>query len=369
VNDRQALEWAASELVELVNIRSYSHQESEFVAHLSERLGEQGWSVHPDPVEGSGPNLVVGETSRPTLLLTAHTDTITPGWECGAASVDGTVVRGLGAQDDKGGIVAGLLALMLARDDGVDLGRTPVGLGLCVDEEAGGTGSLQMASAVQPEYVVALEGTGLRVATAEAGYVDSWIDVEGQTAHHSFGRDGDNAIENAAGLIHACTQAPFTTVEHPLGAPNRVSVHAFSSPQELNVVPDRARFFLESQFFVPTTPERVIADLTELCGRHRARLHVEDSVPGFETPSDAWLPRATLAATAAVLRDSRGPTYMPAWTDAHNFATVSRAETIVFGPGHLRSAHGPGEQIDVREIVKAARVLAAVIADLARGGA
>jgi acetylornithine deacetylase/succinyl-diaminopimelate desuccinylase-like protein len=363
-----ALRWAQAELVELVDIRSVSHEEAALAAHLSTRLDRLGLPVRPDPVAGSGPNLLVGWDPTPALLLTAHMDTITPTWDNPDARVDGTVVRGLGAQDDKGGIVACLLALLLARDAGVDLSQVPVGVGLCVDEEDGGTGSLQMAAALLPAYVVAIEGTDLRVATSEAGYVDAWVDVAGTSAHHSFGLDGDNAIEHAAWLIRDCVAAGFTKTMHPLGAPNRVSVHAISSPAVVNVVPDSARFFVEAQIFAPTTPEQAIAELAELCGRHRGRLSVEAAVGGFETATDATLPRALLAATASVLGDTRGPTYMPAWTDAHNFAEVAGAQTVVFGPGQLASAHGPDEHVDLRQIVQAGRVLAVLIKDFADSG-
>jgi acetylornithine deacetylase/succinyl-diaminopimelate desuccinylase-like protein len=225
-----------------------------------------------------------------------------------------------------------------------------------------------MAAALRPSFVVALEGTDLQVATAEAGYVDAWVDVDGTAAHHSFGTDGDNAIEHAARLIGECVTADFTKVVHPLGAPNRVSVHAFSSPAAVNVVPDSARFFIEAQIFAPTSPAQVIAELAELCGRHRGRYRADDAVAGFDTPTDGALPRAMLAATASVLSDHRGPTYMPAWTDAHNFADIPGTQAVVFGPGHLKSAHGPSEHIDMLEIVKAGRVLAAVIEDFAGGG-
>jgi acetylornithine deacetylase/succinyl-diaminopimelate desuccinylase-like protein len=368
VNESDALQWAQQELIALVNIRSYSHEEAALAAHLAERLDQWDLPVHIDPVAGSGPNLLVGWDAAPELLLTAHTDTITPTWDWRDARVDGAVVHGLGAQDDKGGIVTCLLALLLARAAGLDLARLPIGVGLCVDEEAGGTGSLHMAAELMPSYVIALEGTDLRVATAEAGYVDGWIDVDGTAAHHSFGGDGDNAIEHAAALIRDCVAAEFTTTSHPLGAPHRVSVHAFSSPAARNVVPDHARFFLEAQIFAPTFPEQVIAELEQLCSRHRARYTVEEAVCGFETAADAALPAAMLAATASVLGDIRGPTYMPAWTDAHNFAEVAGAQAVVFGPGHLRSAHGPNEHVDLREIVKAARVLAAVMSDFASSG-
>jgi acetylornithine deacetylase len=361
VDDDQALRWAQALLVDLVNIRSYSHEETALTAHLQKLLSDDGWPVHADPVDGCGPNLLVGWDRAPQLLLTAHTDTITPDWECGDAEIDGSIVRGLGAQDDKGGVVACLLAFRLARDAGVDLSTRAVGIGLCVDEEAGGTGSLRMAATLRPRYVIALEGTDLQVATAEAGYVDGWVDVDGTTAHHSFGADGDNAIVHAAGLIQDCVAAEFTKTVHPLGAPNRASIHAISSPAAVNVVPDSARFFVETQIFAPTTPAQVIDELDALCALHRAHYRPGDSVVGFDTAVDARLPQAMLAATASVLGDARGPSYMPAWTDAHNFAEAG-AEAVVFGPGRLDSAHGPAEHIDVREIVKAARVLAQVAA-------
>ncbi len=362
MDDEQALRWAQALLVDIVNIRSYSHHEHTLTTHLHDLLSDDGWPVYADPVDGCGPNLLIGWHPSPTLLLTAHTDTITPDWVCGDARVDGSVVHGLGAQDDKGGVVSCLLAFRFAQEAGVDLRRMAVGIGLCVDEEMGGTGSLQMAATLRPSYVVALEGTDLQVATAEAGYVDGWVDVDGTTAHHSFGAEGDNAIVHAARLIQECVEAEFTKMPHPLGAPNRASIHAISSPAAVNVVPDAARFFLEAQIFAPITPAQVVAELDTLCARHRANYRPGESVVGFDTPVDARLPQAMLAATAAVLGDARGPTYMPAWTDAHNFVEAAGAEAVVFGPGRLASAHGPDEHIDVRDIVKAARALARVIA-------
>jgi acetylornithine deacetylase/succinyl-diaminopimelate desuccinylase-like protein len=53
---------------------------------------------------------------------------------------------------------------------------------------------------------------------------------------------------------------------------------------------------------------------------------------------------------------------MPSWTDAHSFADRSDSEVVVFGPGHLRAAHRPGEHIDLREVVRCARVFHELIA-------
>jgi len=42
----------------------------------------------------------------------------------------------------------------MAREAGVPLETLPVGIGLCVDEEIGGTGSIAMARTLRPPFVV-----------------------------------------------------------------------------------------------------------------------------------------------------------------------------------------------------------------------
>jgi acetylornithine deacetylase/succinyl-diaminopimelate desuccinylase-like protein len=361
VDDAEALSWARSELCALVDIGSASGEEHQVAAYLQERLPQLGLPVRAMPVAGCGPNLLVGWQARPSLLLTAHLDTVVPTWPGDwHASVDGTVVHGLGAQDDKGCLVAGLLALLMARDEGVSLEASSVGLGLCVDEEQGGTGSLAMAGELRPAYVVALEGTELQIATLEAGSVDAWVSVEGRSAHHSFVEEGDNAVERAVLIAAEMMQAPFTRHVHRLGVANCASIAAFSSPSATNVVPDTARFFVGARFFGPEPPDDVVAELTGICDAHGGRLDVLESVGWIELADDADLTVAMRSASDAVLGGS-ALTSMPAWTDAHNFAEVAGSQAVVFGPGHLRTAHGPDEHVDLVEVVKAARVLARLI--------
>jgi acetylornithine deacetylase/succinyl-diaminopimelate desuccinylase-like protein len=361
VDDAEALSWARAELCSLVDIASTSGQEHEVAAYLLERLPQLGLPVRAMPVAGCGPNLLVGWAERPSLLLTAHLDTVVPTWPSDwHARVEGTIVHGLGAQDDKGCLVAGLLALLMARHDGVALEDAPVGLGLCVDEEQGGTGSLAMARELRPDRVVALEGTELQLATLEAGSVDAWVSVTGRSAHHSFVEEGDNAVERAVLIAAEMMRAPFTRHVHRLGAANCASIAAFSSPDATNVVPDTARFFVGARFFGPEPPEAVVAELTAICNRHGGQLEVVEAVGWIELADDAGLAVAMTAACEAVLGAS-ARRFMPAWTDAHNFAEVAGSQAIVFGPGHLRDAHGPDEHVDLVEVVRAARVLAALI--------
>ena len=61
---------------------------------------------------------------------------------------------------------------------------------------------------------------------------------------------------------------------------------------------------------------------------------------------------------------------MPCWTDAHSFVDIAGSTALVFGPGDLQDAHRPDEHIDLREVVQAGRILAALLApeSLARLG-
>ena len=153
--------WVEDELVRLVEIYSPSGEEGEILAYLKERLAALGLPVHEIPTPGGHENLVVG-AAEPDLVLTAHVDTVVPIWHWpGKAVVRDGVLFGLGASDDKAGVVAALLALLLAREQGTDLDTLPVAAVLTVDEEDYGTGSMAVADALQPRWVIALEATGL----------------------------------------------------------------------------------------------------------------------------------------------------------------------------------------------------------------
>ena len=99
-------------LAELVEIPSPSGAEGRIVDRI-EQLCEQ-WSLPSIRVrsELGRDSLVVGRAEEPALAFVAHVDTIAAPWPA-RARVEGDVVHGLGAVDDKGGVVACLLA---ARD-------------------------------------------------------------------------------------------------------------------------------------------------------------------------------------------------------------------------------------------------------------
>jgi acetylornithine deacetylase/succinyl-diaminopimelate desuccinylase-like protein len=364
MDDTTATRWAIDELVRLIEIPSISDHEHEAMSYLAARCLELDLPAETQPIPGAGPNVVVRWSDHPALLLTAHVDTIVPTWIWdGHARAEGSVVYGLGAQDDKGCVVAILLGALMAHDEGAAIERLPVALGFCVDEEVRGKGSKAMADTLRPTFVVASEGTELDTAVVETGFVDGVVTVSGTSIHGSLAEEGRNAIEAAARLIIELLDAPFTTFEHPIAGRNVLSVRRFRSSEPSNAIPDHAEFAVAARIFGHPEPEAVAEQIAAICRRHGAVFRTHDTGGWWETAADAPLVRALASASERTLGRRPKLTRMPAWTDAHSFADRCDSEVVVFGPGHLRAAHRPDEHIDVREVVKCARVFARLIAE------
>jgi acetylornithine deacetylase/succinyl-diaminopimelate desuccinylase-like protein len=354
----EARAWVERELLDLVAIASPSEREHDAVDHLEARCAVWGLPAARLGVEGTADDLVIGWSARPHLLLTAHIDTVVPAWSWSPSS-DGVRVRGLGAADCKGALIAFALGTLLAGERGVDLASLSVALGVCVDEESLGRGSIAMAGEMRPRYVVAGEPTRLQIGVAEAGFVDAIARVRGRSAHGSLPERGDNAIEKAARLILAVHEEPFTRSEHPLLGRNIPGALWIEGGGELHVVPDRVGMRIEIRV-VPGGPSaaEIEARFRELAREHDADLELlEPSVEPFETDAGGPLVQA-LAAAAEQAGGGRSPVIgIPAWTDAHNFVELAGAQAVVWGPGDFTLAHVPDEAIEIDEVVAAARVV------------
>jgi acetylornithine deacetylase len=364
VNRDEAMDWARRELTELVEIASPSGREHEIVDRLVARCADLDLPSRRIPVDGGADDLIIGWSDAPALLLNAHVDTIRPTWAWdGRAHTNGDRVSGLGASDDKGGVVACLLALMLAREAGVPLDRCDVAVGLTVDEEHGGTGSIAMAEQLRPERVVVCEGTDLAMGLVEAGCVELWAHLRGVAVHGAMREEGVNAAELAVRLAAELLDLPVTNGSHPSLGRNDVMIWEIRGGQELNVTPDAADLHVDVRV-VPgaSSAADVYAAMREACDRFDADVELIEVVEPFDTPADAPFARALSGAAARVTGAEPGLVGVPAWTDAHNFVDVGGSQAIVYGPGTLRAAHHPDESVDVRDVVTCAEVLAELLA-------
>lgn len=360
------LRWVTGELARLVEIPSPYREEVAILEHLERRIEELGGRPRRVEVGEDAWNLLVPGSDAPELLFVAHVDTIRPTWEWEPrATVEGTIVRGLGAQDDKGGVAT---LLLLLRWFGGQLPEA-VGLGFTVDEEWGGTGSAALADALRPRAVVTLEGTSGQVCTAEAGYVEAWVHVPGRSVHGALIEEGDNAAVRAARLVLDLQEMPLARGPgHPLLGPSAVGVEEVHAGGPLFAVPGDARVRVDLRLSPPVRAERALHELREVAAGHGAEVELIEMADPFEVPRDGPLATALREAVRAETGEEAIFGGMPSWTDAHNFVERANSEAVIFGPGHLRAAHRPDEWVDVREIVATARILATLARSWSRRG-
>jgi tripeptide aminopeptidase len=141
-----------------------SGHEAKVAAHLLERLKGLGFEAQRDKtgnVVGSRPGIGAG-ASKPPVLLSAHMDTVSPGFGVSPVVKDG-VVRSSGTTvlgaDDKAGVAAIMEALQASYEG--KLPSCPIEVAFTVEEETGLTGAKGLDTSVfKATHAVVLDSNG-----------------------------------------------------------------------------------------------------------------------------------------------------------------------------------------------------------------
>jgi len=348
---------ARSLLADLISISSPSGGEGPIIDHLESWARENDLSSRRVPAENGRESLVLGACTDPVLAIVAHVDTITPTWpDATIPRAEGNLIHGLGAVDDKGGVVACMLAALAFDKAAGRLDEVPAVFAFAVDEETGGSGSRSLAINLAPRFAIALEGSELRPGIAECGDLEALVHVGGVSAHGSLAELGDNAVHSAADLITGLPSLGLDRHNHPLLGESRATVNEINTGDGMNVIPDRCTLRLQIKLVPGQDLRETVEQVTEYCAGFNATVQMVEGTVPFELPLDSKLLEVLNGATAEVRGSIPEPLGVPAWTDAHNFVDFGGSEAIVFGPGSIESAHTPAEHIDVTQIAECARI-------------
>ena len=134
--------------------------------------------------------------------------------------------------------------------------------------------------------------------------------------------------------------------------------------------PDKAVVKGVFGFLPPKTKREVQAEMREAIATHGdewLRENFELRFPMLnldysETPQDHPLVKALEASCQANGVTPR-LSALTGSCDATHYNSIAKIPTVVFGPGNISFAHSKDEQIAVSEIVKAAQILVAFVAD------
>ena len=243
---------------------------------------------------------------------------------------------------------------------------------LTADEEIGCVGAKRLLGEkrLHARNAVVGEPTQLHPVVAGKGYALGELVVRGKAAHSAFPQAGRSAILDAATLIESVRKIGLraTTERHERFDPpyTTVNIGTISGGTAKNIVPAECRFLVEWRP-VPGQNERWIADLI---GQELARAQGEDSGlqatfepiridPGFETDPQSKLvgelERLSGKSAVAVAFGTEAP-----------YLKKLGAETIVFGPGDMKTAHSVEENVAIDELERCVEILSSLIARMAK---
>ncbi|MFI5845020.1 ArgE/DapE family deacylase [Catenuloplanes sp. NPDC051500] len=328
-------------------------------------------------------------TDGPSLILQGHVDVVPPGDPARWAGdpfrprLDGDVVHARGACDMKAGVVAILAALAAIRAAGVRLhGR--VAAHFVVSEEDGGLGAFgTLARGHRGDACIIAEPTGGTLMIANAGALTFRIEVPGKATHGSTRYAGVSAIDAYLPIHQALArlEARRNTGAGPMWdeypVPYPLSVGTVRAGDWASSVPDLLVAEGRLGVRLGEDPEEARADLAacvaEACAAdpwlrdHPATV----TWPGGQFASGrlaAGHPLAALVggAHADVTGEPRPPERgAPYGSDLRLYAGAG-IPTLQYGPGDVRLAHGPREQVRLSEVVTVTRAL--VLATLRTAG-
>lgn len=351
-------------------------------------LAESGADRFDPPLAGPRPNVLAefGGDDGPAVLINAHLDVVPigTGWSRNPlGELAEETFYGRGAADDKGGVVAMLLAVQGILEAGYRP-RGRVVLTATVDEEVGGIaglGALLGTGRVRADYGIAVDGGHEYIAISNQGRFKGRIVTEGLAAHSSRPFQGINAIEGMARIVLAiqahgqelltrttAIPAPAATGK-PFLYPS-VNVGTIQGGLKENIVPDRCQITFSRR----VTPEESLEGARqEFLGVVRRaaeggeppiawRYEEMNTREPSHTPPDDPFVRGFQATAEAVLGRPVPICGGLGGSDASFMRNRLRIPTVEFGvASEGAKLHGPDERVRIPELVRTAQLFAACL--------
>jgi putative selenium metabolism hydrolase len=326
------------------------------------------------------------------IVLDAHMDTVGVGdpgaWDHDPfeGKVEGGVVFGRGASDNKGAVAAEVHAGALMAERGLDgADATVYVIGTVMEEDCDG---LALGYAISEtlggvDAVVLGECTDLAVYRGHRGRMEMKVTTKGTSAHASAPERGVNAVTAMAPIVEGIDALNPRLRDHDLLGKGTVAVTKIEcSTASLNAIPDACTIYIDRRLTEGETRESALAEVEEVAGGGAAVevlrygepsytglvLTTDKYYPTWVLEEDAPLVRAGIAAGEAALGSAPA---LGKWTFSTNgVSSAGRlgVPTIGFGPSEERWAHTVLDQCPIDHLVASIAYYAALPRALAQEG-
>ncbi len=371
----------------LIRLPSPSSQEGAVVERVAQEMRKVGFpQVFIDEVGNVVGRIGPGRGKR--LLYDAHTDTVGVGdlssWERDpyGATVEGGILYGRGAVDNKGALAAMVYGAASLLEDGVELAGDLYLVGSVQEEECEGYALGFLCQQLKPDAVILGEPTNLRISRGQRGRIMLLVTSHGRSCHASTPQLGVNAIYAMNKIVAGIDTLNPQLAAHDLLGPGSIAVTRIEGAgASLNVLPDTCRAYLDRRLTWGEDEALALSQVEEIIEEKGVGAEVETVIYDAQSHTGHRIRRRK---------------YFPAWLMEEEHPLVQRAKdsvkrtlgyrpdiitwrfstngvatkgelgipTIGFGPGQEAYCHTKEEQVALEDVIKAARVYAQLAIDL-----
>lgn len=386
-----AIEGSRDELVaflrEMIAIPSENPpgNEAAMARFLAERLRALGFVTEVQAKDPQRPNVVARITGSQdlsrTILFNGHMDvfpvTYREGWRYDpwGGQLEGGRIYGRGTCDMKGGIAAFCWAAYILKESGWPLGGDVL-LSAVSDENTGGPLGTQylLERGLKAAMAVVAEPSHLDIVVACRGALWYEITSHGRAAH--TGAPGINAIEKMLHVMRRVFQLHdrARAQRHPYAGAEEASPHVIRGGEVVNQIPALCSVQIDRRL-VPggTSLEEAEQELEALCREVAEAQQIkvtgrllQRAEPAELSPEEPVVQLAQRLGEQVLGRrpELRG---LFGFTDSRLLINQGKIPTIVLGPGELEVAHADDEYLEIEDLVRAAKLYAAMMAEVAGG--
>ena len=367
-------------LSDLIKIRSLSGDE-EALARRIKTVCEE-YEFDEVRIDGLGSVVARIGTGARTVAFDAHIDTVDVGdpaqWDRDPFSgeIEGGVVFGRGASDQKGGAAAMIAAGRILKEFGCPRDRSVYMIFTVMEEDCDGMcwKYLIEEEGLRPDVVVSTEPTSCRITRGQRGRMEIALRIKGVSAHGSAPERGKSAAYKAARAALALERFNETLPADDDGflgkgsiVVSQIEVHGPSKC----AVPDQAMLYLDRRLTWGENADEAMAEIKEIVadatGDDEAAIEVE--MPDYDKrgwkntdyTQELYFPTWKIAEDASIVlagvrtyeRLWHGKPEVGRWTFSTNLvATTGRhgIPAIGFGPGDEDQAHAPNEMTRIDDL-------------------
>jgi len=341
--------------------------EADLAAFVERRLVEAGVAVEEVPAAPGRPSVVArlpGERED-AIWFDAHLDTVSAEGMTDpfVPRVEGDILHGRGAADDKGSLAAMMAALISLAEAGVRPPSTII-LTATADEEHRMRGLLSLLdSGLQAGAAIVGEPSGLAIITAHKGVARFKVATRGKAAHSSHPEAGVNAIYGMRRVLDALEAYAKRGVGreiHPVLGKATLSVGVIRGGKHANVVPDYCEIEVDRRLLPGEEGRRAVADVrTYLSDVIQEDLEMEVIGPDIVVPAlDLSTDTPLVQAVSAQVKQVIGRSSLEGMSGTtHAGQLVAHGiPAVVLGPGAMGQAHTTEEQLELQQLEQAAGI-------------